>query len=250
MPGLRPGGGDRTFVNPEGEGATVRHVAEVVGFPRPAFADREDAGRKLADYLQGEGACVGLVVAVPSGGVPVGRMVAERFGAPLGIELVRKLPLPHAPEMGFGAVTLEGETVINDRVATTYGISDERAKATVEEVLEGLREREKAFHDVRLHVDVEARDVVLVDDGLATGVTMQAAVGQMRSRGAATVAVAVPDSPERTLGHIEPLTDQVYCLFAQSGGSFAVASFYRHWHDLTDDEVIAELRQFVEQHSD
>jgi predicted phosphoribosyltransferase len=225
----------------------MRHVGQTVGGPFAAFADREDAGRQLARYMKNESAPVQAVIAVPSGGVPVGRVVARSFDVPMGIVLVRKLPLPQSTEMGFGAVTLEGDVVVNDEVVDRFGIGEADREKAVEEVLEGLRKRARAFEEARLDVDVEGRDVCLVDDGLATGVTMQAAVAEMRRRGAAGVSVAVPDSPERTLEKIEPLVDDIYCLVAQGPARFAVASFYEHWRDLTDAEVAEMLEKYARQ---
>lgn len=222
----------------------MRHVRETVRRPYAAFADREEAGESLAGYLQAEGASVGAVIAVPSGGVPVGRAVAERFAVPLGVVLVRKLAIPSAPEMGFGAVTLDGDVVLNDQVVDTFGISKEQIDQVVEDTLRGLHERAEALLPVRAGVEVKRLDALLVDDGLATGVTMQAALKEMRRRGARTASVAVPVAPKGTLERIEPVADELYCLIAQRPGRFAVASFYAHWYDMTDREVADILRKF------
>ncbi len=222
----------------------MRHVAESVNRPRLAFRDRDEAGARLAEFLHAEGARVDAVLAVPSGGVPVGRAVALSYGAPLDVVLVRKLPLPDNPEMGFGAVTLDGTVVMNRQVAAAFGVSKETAGCIIEYTLEGLRERRRHLSGGRSPVEVAGKHVVAVDDGLATGVTMRAALGELRGRGPASLSVAVPVSPLRTLDEVEPLADDVYCLVAQRGGSFAVASFYAHWYDMSDAEVAGVLRTF------
>ena len=220
------------------------HVSETVNRHRAAFRDRDDAGARLAEFLRQQGASVGAVIAVPSGGVPVGRAVARSFGVPLDVVLVRKLPLPSNPEMGFGAVTLDRHVVLNQEAMDAFGVSGARAERIIDRVLEGLRERRRALSGGRTPVEVAGRHVVVVDDGLATGVTMQAALGELRQKGPAGLSVAVPDAPLGTLYNVEPLADEVYCLLAQRGGSFAVASFYEHWYDMSDAEVARMLSDF------
>jgi len=221
----------------------MRHVGDIVNRSRPAFRDRTDAGGRLADFLRREGARLDVVIAVPSGGVPVGHAIARSFGAPLDVVLVRKLPLPANPEMGFGAVTLDRHVVLNEEVAQAFGICREEAERIIDRVLEGLRERRRNLMGERAPVAVTGRDVVLVDDGLATGVTMRAALSELRRRGPAGLSVAVPDAPLATVEQIEPLGDEVYCLIAQRSGPFAVASFYEHWYDMPDEEAAKILRE-------
>jgi len=222
----------------------MRHIAETVNWPPAAFADRDEAGERLAEFLRQEGARVNAVMAVPSGGVPVGRAIARSYGPPLDVVLVRKLPLPQDPEMGFGAVTLDRTVVMNREAADAFGVSKERAERIMDEVLEGLCERRRHLSGGRSPVDVTGRHVVVVDDGLATGVTMRAALGELRRRQPASLSVAVPASPLGTLHDVEPLADEVYCLLAQRRGPFAVASFYAHWYDMSDAEVAEILKDY------
>lgn len=220
----------------------MAHVGEVVSRPYPAFRDRAEAGRKLADFLLDEGASVEVVIAVPSGGVAVGRPLAERLGVPFDMILVRKLPLPMEPEAGFGAITLGGDMVLNDALVSVAGLSEDVIEEVVGRVLEELRQRRRRFTGGRRPLELAGKNALLVDDGLASGFTMRAAIKEVGRKGPRNVAVAVPDAPLSTIKAIEPLVDELYCLVAQRRGSFAVASFYRFWHDLTDDEVI-EIQQ-------
>jgi putative phosphoribosyl transferase len=218
------------------------HVKETARGPYPAFADRRDAGNRLARYLQREGADPDVVVAVPSGGVAVALPVARELGAAFDMVLVRKLPLPAAPEAGFGAIFAGGEKVINPEIVAAWGLDSDDVERVIRRVQDGLRCREQVFMGDREHVHLEGRSALLVDDGLASGSTMKVAIGGARRRGAARIAVGVPDAPERTLEQIEPLVDDLYCLVAQRGGAFAVASYYARWHDLSDEEVLELLR--------
>lgn len=222
----------------------MQHLRETVDRPYAAFRDREDGGVQLADFLEEQGAAPEAVLAIPSGGVAVARPVAEHFGVPLDVVLVRKLPLPFAPEAGFGAVTLEGDVVLTERIVRRAGLSEARMEQIADDVLEGLRQRERALEDVRQPVQPEGLDVILVDDGLASGVTMRAAIRQVRRHGPEAVSVAVPDAPAQTVELIEPMVRDLYCLVAQSFGSFAVASFYEDWYDLTDEEAVHILQAF------
>lgn len=219
----------------------MAHLREVVDRPYAAFHDRDEAGRTLAQYLLDEGATVDLVSAVPSGGVAVARPLAERLGVPLDMLLVRKLPLPMAPEAGFGAVTLGGQVVLNDALVHAWHLTEEDIRHVVDSVLAELRQREREFLADRPSRDTTGRHVLLVDDGLASGFTMRVAVQEMRRGRPRSVSVAVPDAPISTIEALDPLVDDLYCLVGQNGGSFAVASFYRHWHDLTDREVLELL---------
>ncbi|KPK65304.1 MAG: hypothetical protein AMK73_03385 [Planctomycetes bacterium SM23_32] len=219
----------------------MRHVRELVGAPYPAFDNRTEAGLELADFLLREGAEADVVVAVPSGGVAVGLPLAERLGLPFDLVLVRKLPLPMAPEAGFGAVSASGEVALNQRLVYGWGLSPDVIDDVVARVLDELRQREEMFLIGRQRADLSGRRLLLVDDGLASGFTMQAAVREVRRAGPRSVAVGVPDAPVGTIEAVEPLVEELYCLVAQRGGSFAVASFYARWHDLTDREVLQLL---------
>jgi putative phosphoribosyl transferase len=217
------------------------HVREVVDRPYPAFASRADAGRQLAEFLLEKEASADVIIAVPSGGVAVGRALAEQLGAPFDMILVRKLPLPAEPEAGFGAVTLHGEVALNDALVAACELSEEDIRAVILRVMGELRQRQARFLAGRPRPDPAGKDVLVVDDGLASGFTMQVAVRELQRREPHSLSVAVPDAPLSTVKAIEPLVDDLYCLVGQRRGPFAVASFYAEWHDLTDGEVMELL---------
>ncbi len=212
------------------------HVREESALPFAAFRDRADAGRQLAAYITEEDGRADLVAAIPSGGVAVARPMLAPLDADLDLVFVKKLPFPASPEAGFGAVTLEGDLEMNER--WEHAVSDEEVSRIAKEVLASLRDRENLFMEGRQHPHVDGRRVVLVDDGLASGYTMMAAVKQFRHKGPTSLAVAVPDAPMSTIRRVEPLVDDLYVLVAQRGGAFAVASYYARWHDLSDGEVL------------
>jgi putative phosphoribosyl transferase len=173
--------------------------------------------------------------------VAVGAAVAERLGAPMEPLFVRKLPIPSSPEMGFGAVAIDGAVTLNEQVVAAFGISRPTVDATVAEVLEEVRRRAREYAGIDEPPDVNSRNVYLLDDGLATGFTALAGLEMIRRRKAARSTLCVPCSPLRSVRAVRPHCDELFCLFAQTGSPFAVASYYEEFPDMTDDEVRAIL---------
>ncbi len=208
------------------------------------FFDRAEAGRLLADRLLTMNLDRPTVYALPRGGVPVAVEISLALKAPLDLVMVRKIGAPFNPELALGAV-VEGivpHTILNERVREASGADDafiERARAR--ELAEMERRRALYLGD-RARVDPAGRTAVLVDDGLATGATMKAAITAVRKQGAARIVVAVPVAPEDTVGEIAGLADDVVCL-NPSQAFRGVGGFYTDFHQLTDEETIGLLRQ-------
>ena len=212
---------------------------------RRPFADRRAAGRALGEHLAGQGLTDPLVLGLPRGGVVVAAEVAAALAAPLDVLVVRKLGLPGQPELAMGAIAAIGDVIQTVRVESVLAAVGVDA-AVFEEVgrreLVELRRRESAYREDRLPVAVTARSVVLVDDGLATGATMHAAVVAVRAGAPAVVVVAVPVGSPRASAALEPLVDAVVCLVAPR--SFrAVGQAYADFGQTTDDEVRAALHR-------
>lgn len=215
---------------------TVR-IIERVDRPRTAFADREAAGRRLAEEVADAADARAVVLALPRGGVPVAVPVAGRLGCELRPVAVRKLPIPTSPEMGFGAVTLDGTVTLNHEVMRTHGISVGSAALVVEQVQAEVVRRAQAYPGAKELPTLGGRRVVIVDDGLATGYTMIAACEMVRHHEPASLTVAVPVAQMPTVDIVAEHCDGLVCLIGQRGGGFAVASFYGSFPDLSDDEV-------------
>lgn len=210
------------------------------------FKDRWDAGRELAAEL--EGRCAdnrqALVLAIPSGGVPVGLQVRDRLGLSFDVCIVRKIQNPWNRESGFGAVTLDGRVLLNQEMKRAIGVRKEIEAEEIARVKAELQERNRVFRGGQAEADVQGRTVILTDDGLATGYTMLAAVMSVRARGAAKVLVAVPTAPIESVEKVVEYADEVYSLHIQyRGGPFAVARAYRNWHDLNREEVVEMLSE-------
>jgi len=186
-----------------------------------------------------------VVLAVPRGGVVAAAPLAEALRAPLELLLVRKLPMPHSPEAGFGAVALDGHVVLNEPLVRELGLPPERVEAIVAEVLAEVRRRAKEYTGRDRPPEVRGRPVYLVDDGLASGFTMIAAARMVKECGPSRMTLCVPVSPHDSLRAVEPYFDDLCCLIEQAHPPFAIASFYEDFHDLTDDEVRTILRKPV-----
>jgi putative phosphoribosyl transferase len=181
-----------------------------------------------------------LVLAIPRGGVPVGCEVSKALHAPFDLIIPRKLPIPYNPEAGFGAVTPEGTVVLNEVMVTDLGLSKDEIDNIVMAVLDEVQRRVKAYRPGP-PLDLKGKTVIIIDDGLASGYTMIAAVRDVKKKGPKKVLVAVPCSPRSSLERLEQEADGVISLTVQEYGSFAVASYYESFPDLSDGEVLAML---------
>jgi putative phosphoribosyl transferase len=207
------------------------------------FRDRAEAGRKLREKLESFRGSDGLILAIPSGGVPVAMEIARMVSLPLDVIIVRKLQIPFEPEAGFGALGPEGEVIFNDNLLKQLRLSDEEIDQTKRRTFDVIRKRNKLFRAGRAFPETADRTVILVDDGLASGYTMLTAIQSVKKRKAAKVVVAVPTGSARTVEMLLSGVDELVCLNVRTGYSFAVADAYRLWHDLTDDEVLSLLNQ-------
>ena len=201
------------------------------------FRDRRDAGRALARRLSsyaGRGDVT--ILALPRGGVPVASEIARALGLPLDVFLVRKLGVPGHEELAMGAIASGGARVLDSEVLRAYRVSEEElARVTAAERRE-LDRREAAYRRDRPALDVKGRTVILVDDGLATGSSMRAAVAALGPLSPARVVIAVPVAPRSTVLSLKGVADEVVCLETPEP-FFAVGMFYENFEQTSDEEV-------------
>ena len=202
----------------------------------PLFENRYDAGRKLAAKLSDYKGRAALVLAVPNGGVPVASEIAKAIDAELDIVVVRKLPMPLHPEAGFGAVADDGTFVVNDEIVAAHGITQTQINDQVALVTAQVRQRTLQYRKDRSFSLVRGKIVVLVDDGLASGYTMLAAVQSMSRRHPGEIIVAVPAASLAAMGRVSKVA-QVRTVAQGTGERFAISEYYRHWHDVPDSDV-------------
>ncbi len=207
------------------------------------FPDRQTAGRLLAEKLRGLTLEAPLVLAIPAGGVPVAAAIARELAAPLELVIVRKIQLPWDPEAGFGAMNLDGDLIFNTELVERLGLTEREIEAQVERTKKSLAHREQLFGDWNLRPDLTGHSAILVDDGLASGFTMLAALAAVARRQPQQMIVAVPTSLGATAARVAQEADLVLCLNLRTTRPFAVASAYEKWYDVNDEEVLALLRE-------
>jgi predicted phosphoribosyltransferase len=201
------------------------------------FRDRHDAGARMALELESYAERTDAVIlALPRGGVVVGYELATRLALPLDVLVVRKLGVPGHSELAMGAIA-SGDVVVVDRsITSALRISSEQFDAVLAAERAELERREQLFRGGRAAIDVRGKTVILVDDGLATGSTMRAAVEALRQRGPGEIVMAVPVAPPETLEAFRPLVDDIICLMKPTR-FHAVGVWYRDFSQTTDSEV-------------
>jgi putative phosphoribosyl transferase len=213
---------------------------------KPPFRDRSDAGRKLAAKLAEYADRPDVVVlALPRGGVPVGYEVARALGTPLDVFLVRKLGVPGHEELAMGAVATGGVRVLNDQVVRALGIPDYVIDAIAE--WEELARRERLYRGDSPPPDVRERTVILVDDGLATGTTMNAAIQALREQQPTRIVVAVPTASLEACNELRKEVDDVVCAVTPEP-FYAVGLWYENFSQTTDEEFRELLARAAREH--
>lgn len=201
------------------------------------FKDRRDAGKQLAEKLsEYKGQDDVVVLGLPRGGVPVAYEVAEALNLPLDVFIVRKLGVPGQPELAMGAIASGDIQVMNDSVVRRAGISDPQIEEVAQQEKEELKEREKAYRGARPEIELQGKTVLLVDDGLATGASMRAAISALREHDPEKIIVAVPTAPPDTCQEFEPEVDQIICLRTPTP-FWGVGGSYQSFSQTTNEEV-------------
>jgi predicted phosphoribosyltransferase len=208
--------------------------------PDIIFENRHDAGRKLAEELkQYQGKPV-VVLAIPNGGVPMGLEVARALSSEFDVVISRKIPMPLSPEGGFGAIADDGTMILNEDAVKKIGLTMPQIDYEANKVRAVIKKRTMLYRGNRPLTRVIGKTVILIDDGLASGITMKAAVESIRHRRPKEIIVAVPTASTTALVSVRSVADKVITC-ATGEPPFAVADYYRHWYDVSDDEVVKAL---------
>jgi len=189
-----------------------------------------------------------VVLAIPNGGVPVALEVATALEADLDLVISRKIPIPLNPEAGFGAIADDGTLTLNEALVKRFGLSQQQIEYEASKVKAEIKQRSLLYKGERPLVIISGKTAIVTDDGLASGFTMMAAVQSVRRRRPKEIVVAVPCASTIAVRQLERIADKVITCATSSMPRFAVADFYRHWYDLSDDEVIRYLNQWRTQH--
>lgn len=207
-----------------------------------SFHDRRAAGAQLADALQQRATAPNtIILALPRGGVVVGAVVAETLHLPLDIVVPRKIGAPGNEEFAIGAITEDGAGVFDEKSIQQYHIAQEYIEATIKKEQAEAQRRLRTYRGQRPPLELRGKTVIVVDDGIATGATMKAALQSVRERDAKTVIVAVPVAAADSLEKLRPLADEIVCLL-EPDVFYAVGQWYEEFDQVSDDEVIQLLQ--------
>jgi predicted phosphoribosyltransferase len=200
------------------------------------FENRFDAGRQLAERLLRYRDTQVIVLAIPNGGVPIGLQVALAIGAQLDLIIARKLPIPLRPEGGFGAVTADGTVILNQNVLRNFPLSEQQINFEVSKVRNDIQKRSLYYRSNRPLSVTSGKTAIVVDDGLASGYTMMAAVESIRRWKPKEVIAAVPAASAVAVREVERVADRVITVVTAYVPKFYVSDYYQYWHVLTDAE--------------
>ncbi|HKJ59010.1 MAG TPA: phosphoribosyltransferase family protein [Halobacteriales archaeon] len=206
------------------------------------FSDRTDAGEQLAEVVDGHDVEADVVLAIPRGGLPVARVVADRLGVPLDVVAARKIGAPHNPELAIGSVASDGTVWLNDRMIHDIGVDEDYLDAQSEVEREAAEEKLQRYREGREPLDLEGKTVLIVDDGVATGATTIACIRQVKNAGAERVVLAVPVGPPDSIERLRSEADDVIAV--ETPPHFgAVGQFYADFGQVSDEEAMAYLSE-------
>lgn len=206
------------------------------------FADRVDAGRRLAERLAGREYPQGLVLAIPRGGVVVGAEIARALGLLLDIIIPRKIGAPYNPELAIGAVTQDGTAIFNEELLRRFSLTQAAKEKLVAEAVAETNRRMRLYRGDKPVLSWHGRTIILTDDGIATGFTVTAALRSLRKADPQRIVLAVPVAPPDTLETLRPEVDELICLLVPEI-FMAVGQFYYSFEQTSDQEVISLLKE-------
>jgi putative phosphoribosyl transferase len=206
------------------------------------FTDRIDAGKRLALALKDFSGKNGVVLGIPRGGVVVGYMIAKALNLPLDVIIPRKIGAPDNPELAIGAVAEDGTAILDGNLIKYLGVSQEYVTEETERQKQEIVRRLKLYRQDTSYLNLRGLDVIVVDDGIATGSTMKAALASVKNRGAASITVAVPVGPPSTIEELKKMSDRVVCPYKPEFFQ-AIGEFYADFSQTSDEEVLRLLEE-------
>jgi len=206
------------------------------------FEDRNEAGRLLAEKLITYKNSDAIIFGIPSGGVPIASEIASALDLPMDLIIVRKIQIPYNPEAGFGSVGPEGEIILNERLLTQLGLTEQEMNAEIKKTMDVIKKRDQLFRQGRPFPSLKDKNIIVVDDGLASGYTMFAAIKFIKKKSPQKVIVGVPTGSGKTVDFVLSVVDELVCLNVRNIFPYAVADAYRNWYDLTDEDVLRIIK--------
>ena len=216
--------------------------------PKVIFENRHDAGRQLGAELAEYDERSAVVLAIPNGGVPIALELASAIKADIDLVICRKIAIPLNPGAGFGAISDDGTLILNEEEIRRIGLNREQIEYEATRVKADIKQRSILYRGSSLLVSVVGKTAIIVDDGLASGFTMMAAVESVRHRRPKEIVVAVPVASARAFKQLENLADKVVACATAYTSNYHISDFYRYWPDVTDEEVTRYLKQWQSRH--
>jgi putative phosphoribosyl transferase len=212
------------------------------------FENRRDAGRKLAERLIEYKNKRVIVLSIPNGGVPMGIEVAGSFSrAEFDVVISRKIPMPLTPEAGFGAIADDGTMILNEDIVKRLGLTTPQIDYEANKVRAVIKQRTMLYRGNRPLARVIGKAVIIIDDGLASGITMKAAIESVRHRNPREIVVAVPTASTSALEIVKGVADRIITINTGEP-PFAVADYYKNWYDVSDNEVVRYIEKWRTEH--
>jgi putative phosphoribosyl transferase len=212
------------------------------------FRDRDHGGEILAEMLKVYTGGDATVMAIPAGGLPVAKVMAERLNLPLDLAVVSKITLPWNTEAGYGAVAFDGTVRLNENLVARFGLTKEQIQEGIDKTSQKVAKRVKNLRGAGPWSGFSGQQAILVDDGLASGFTMLVAIEALKKTGISSLNVAVPTGYESSIVRIASEVNTLYCANIRGGFSFAVADAYVKWSDVGEGEVATLLADFQREH--
>jgi predicted phosphoribosyltransferase len=207
------------------------------------FEDRKQAGCLLAENLIKYKGSDSIILGIPSGGVPIASEIANALNLPMDLIIVRKIQIPYNPEAGFGAIGPDGEIILNEILLDQLKLTEDKIKTQIKKTMDVIKKRNQLFRVEKPFPSLKGKIAIIVDDGLASGFTMLAAIKFIKTKTPRKIVVAVPTASKKTIDFILPEIDELICLNVRRRFPFAVADAYRNWYDLTDEEVLDTIKK-------
>ncbi len=209
------------------------------------FKDRKQAGAVLAGMLKDFIGTKAVTLAIPAGGVPVAAVISEKLKLPLAVAVVSKITFPWDTEAGFGAVAFDGTVQLNDRLVRMVEMNKIEQQLQIDLARKKVERRTEQFAELAPIPDLRNKTVILVDDGVASGFTIKVSAAAIRRKKPERIIIAAPTGHRQALEKLDKEVETIYCPNVRSGPTFAVASAYENWYDVSEKEAIAILKQLT-----
>ncbi|EKE03339.1 MAG: hypothetical protein ACD_20C00214G0009 [uncultured bacterium] len=207
------------------------------------YQSREQAGRVLAEEISKLNLKKPYLLAIPRGGIQVAEAIADKLQIPINPIIVKKLPIPNNPEAGFGAVTIDGQKVLDKKTVSYLGLTEDEINSIANKVIQEMHHRIEVYGSIN-QKEVESSDAIIVDDGVATGYSLIAALTSVKNMNPNSITAAVPVSSGNAYEKFSKLANYVVCPLVENTYFFAVGGYYREWYDLSEEQIKSILKKY------